>query len=463
MIAELLNRDFVLQQLDDLNQMLTAAPATDENVAIARLAREIRDGEEREPSGQEGFTPPESGRRGIRADWLPLDDVSFFSRAPLVSLFQSVLDEYFETQTGLVQEVRSTGGGVGRRGPEDDPVTDRTLNAAPRRTPPPGRRLFERFSITDAQWVRSKIAEGVTLLRKPHLFNKTPAAPVTIADRARLLLVGDWATGVPRARKVAKLMADELARGEAAGLEQHVIHLGDVYYSGWAHEVRNRFLRHWPVAEGSRVGSWAVNANHDMFSGGYGYYDALLGDPRFARQQRSSFFSLVNRNWKILGLDTAFDDHGLKDPQAAWLTSEINEGGRKTLLLSHHQLFSPYEKVPDASKPEGLTAKIMPVLARKPVTAWFWGHEHRCVCLKPTDGVTFPRCLGHGGVPVYMTHGNGALPPTVEYEERNYISKWLGVEKWALFGFAVLDLDGDKISVRYIDENGNEPRSEVLG
>ena len=278
------------------------------------------------------------------------------------------------------------------------------------------------------------------------------------------MLVGDWATGVPRARKVAKLIARELANGTVAGLEQHVVHLGDVYYSGWEHEVRSRFLKYWPVeeVEADRIGSWALNANHDMFSGGHGYFQTLLGDVRFRRQQGASFFSLHNRHWNILGLDTAWDDHGLKDPQTDWLRSEVHAGGRKTLLLSHHQLFSPYETVPQ--EPGRLPEKILPILARTPVTAWFWGHEHRCVCMNQTDSVKFPRCVGHGGVPVYMNHAESdPYPASVVYEYRKFISKSLGVEKWALFGFVVLDFDGDMVTVRYIDENGNVHRTESIG
>ena len=31
--------------------------------------------------------------------------------------------------------------------------------------------------------------------------------------------------------------------------------------------------------------SWALNGNHDMYSGGWGYFDHLLADERFSRQR----------------------------------------------------------------------------------------------------------------------------------------------------------------------------------
>jgi hypothetical protein len=460
MIAELLNRDFVLEQLADVRSRLLAVVRTEDDAA---LVQELASAEQREHAYSSGqLFPLQPGRRRGQGP-VPLDDFAFISRDPIVSTFQSALEAYFDEHPEHV--VEGAPSDDHRRSVGDEIlVTDRSLRLPPIRKPPPGRRVFNRFSITDVQWIRSKIAEGVRLLRKRHDFNMTPAAPVSVSDRVRLILVGDWATGLPRARKVAKVIKGELKKGNDAGLEQHVVHLGDIYYSGWEHEVRSRFLRHWPVdeVEADRIGSWALNGNHDMFSGGHGYFRTLLGDRRFARQSRSSFFSFVNQHWKILGIDTAWDDHGLKDPQVDWLAGEINEGGRKTLLLSHHQMFSSYETIP--SDPPGLPAKIGPILTSEPVTAWFWGHEHRCLCLKETDSVQFPRCVGHGGVPVYMNHAESdAHPPAVAYEYRKFVSKSFGLEKWALQGFVVLDFDGDRITARYIDENANEHRTEPIG
>ena len=72
------------------------------------------------------------------------------------------------------------------------------------KTAPPGRRLFNQFSILDPGWVACKVAEGITKLRQPHQFNKTPATAVQMRNDARLILVGDWGSGLPRARAVAR-------------------------------------------------------------------------------------------------------------------------------------------------------------------------------------------------------------------------------------------------------------------
>jgi hypothetical protein len=47
--------------------------------------------------------------------------------------------------------------------------------------------------------------------------------------------------------------------------------------------------------ETGAFGSWSLNGNHDVYSGGHAYFDVLLRDPRVARQEQSSFFSFVNK------------------------------------------------------------------------------------------------------------------------------------------------------------------------
>ena len=63
-----------------------------------------------------------------------------------------------------------------------------------------------------------------------------------MADDARLVVVGDWGTGLPRARDVAALMQDKIAEALAGSRQVHVLHLGDVYYSGLETEDQRRFL-----------------------------------------------------------------------------------------------------------------------------------------------------------------------------------------------------------------------------
>lgn len=458
MIEQLLNRAFVLDQLEMVKTQLESAGPEERGASAATLdaVREATQAETVQSSGQSSFDVTESERRS--GDDLLLDDVAFFSRDPVVSNLQSALEEYFETQQpDLLIETESSSSD--RRGDDGPAVTDRSLAGSPRRDLGDDRRIFDKFSITDPGWVCSKLAEGITKLRGKHPFRAEPATPCTIADRTRLVVVGDWGSGLPRARTVATVMRGVLDESAAVGVEQHVIHLGDTYYSGWKREYEKRFLPMWPVRtdEAERIPSWAVNSNHDMYSGGHAYFDTLLTDPRFARQEGSSYFSLANKHWRVLGLDTAWETERLSGPQKAWLEGQVADArsaGQKIVLLSHHPLFSAY----DAPSPE-LAYDTAAALADGGVDVWLWGHEHRLMTFAPHMGVKFARCIGHGGVPVYMWRGdNDALPAPANFEYRARFRR--GVEYWAVMGFAVVELDGPTMKIRYVNEFGVSHRNE---
>jgi hypothetical protein len=474
MIAQVLNRQFVLDQLEAVRQQLeedsaggrrggVAAPdiadlALDDFALALDEVRAAAAREQVESSGQPGFPPPPAERRGEQAP--PLDDFAFISRDPVISLLQSALEAYFDEHASEGERVANEEpADDGRRGAQEDvAVTDRSIEGLAPTRDAEGRRLFDQFSVTDVRWVSSLVAMGIRSFRKRHPFNTNPANPITIADRSRLLLVGDWGSGLPRARKVADQMRRVMEQG--GNIEQHVIHLGDVYYSGWKREYEKRFLPYWPVQSGeeARYGSWCLNGNHDMYAGGHDYFKYLLADPRFARHERCSYFALRTGHWQILGLDTAWKDEDLEDPQAEWVSATVSGDGRKVMLLSHHQLFSAYETAKSGAP---LTNKLKAVLDAGRVRAWFWGHEHRCMLYHRHANVEFGRCVGHGGVPVYMSHEeNDPYPPPGAYEYRAAIDK--GLERWAKFGFVVLDFDGPAIDVRYIDEEGVEHHRERL-
>jgi hypothetical protein len=332
-----------------------------------------------------------------------------------------------------------------------------------------------RFGPDDVDWVID-VAGAVLarLARGNHAFNPLPAEHALAAD-ARVVVVGDWGTGLPRARRLARVMAEEVAQALAAGREAHVVHLGDVYYSGTEEEVRRHVLAPglWPVsAQQAAAGatSWSLNGNHDMYGGGFGYFQTLLGDPRFAAQrsadeQPTSFFRLRSPHWDLLGLDTSWDPDVLslgfvgvlEDPQAAYAAQVANESRRRLMLLTHHQPVSVYDR---EDLGPTLTKKLAPVLADGRVTAWLWGHEHRCMGFAPSVGVQVPRCLGHGGVPVLSHAPDVPIPPPGLWEERAFVS-YRG-EHWARFGCAILDLEGEQIAVRYRDEQGATTRRETI-
>lgn len=196
-------------------------------------------------------------------------------------------------------------------------------------------------------------------------------------------MAADWGTGLYGAPKIAEQMT-------RLGVFDLLLHLGDVYYSGTRDEVQERFLNVWPRTAGRM--SRTLNSNHEMYSGGFGYFELALP----ALGQASSYFAFENDHWLLVGLDTAYVDHDMDNQQVAWLNAVIRQaGGKKVVLFSHQQLFSRL----DAQGPK-LQNALRHLLEGKAITAWYWGHEHQCVIYDahPAYGL-FGRCLGNGGIP----------------------------------------------------------------
>lgn len=170
-------------------------------------------------------------------------------------------------------------------------------------------------------------------------------------------------------------------------------------------------------------------------------------------------FSLFNGKWRILGIDSAWEEHKLKDPQPQWIRDQVREAEQarqKVILLSHHQLFSAFE--PGG---EHMVAALGDLLQSPKLHSWFWGHEHRCALYKTSMNIPFARLVGNGGVPVYQWRAQSdPVPEPALYEYRGRFRE--GLEQWALFGFAVLDFDGPIIEVSYINEDGEQHYTEKI-
>lgn len=338
--------------------------------------------------------------------------IASFSNEPYIpshkglSLFQSALDEFLETNA----------------------ISD------------------AEFDPTDPKWLSVAWEKIKTFFRGKHTFVKhsSPNDFVeTLQDNARIALVADWGTGTDHAERVMHQIA--------AVHPSHVIHLGDVYYSGTKREIETRFLR--PIREFGPSAPCiyrALNSNHEMYSGGEGYFELTL--PTFG--QAASYFNLRGTNWQVIGLDSGHEDHGLREPQEDWLRAQLDGAtGRRTVLLSHHQPFSAFDERPEGKK---LGKKIAPFLPQ--IFGWIFGHEHRCIVYGPHLGI-HARCIGHGAIPYRVPFGSPAGPPVVFADQRpDPHDGSIGIH-----GFALMELDGSTIRMQYIDEFGNTIHQETLG
>jgi calcineurin-like phosphoesterase family protein len=227
-----------------------------------------------------------------------------------------------------------------------------------------------------------------------------PNAAAPVANNFRMALLGDWGTGLYGAPVSAAGIA-----ADTAGYDL-LLHLGDVYYSGLPEEIQERFVKFWPAVPGAI--SRSMNGNHEMYSGGHGYFETLL--PKL--NQPSSYFAFQNDFWTLVALDTAYSqpfggqEGDLFQAQADWLANIVaGAENRKIVLFSHHQPFS----LLDGNQGPMLIKWLQTYLQAKKIFAWYWGHEHRCLLYDPHPAFGFHgRCVGHGGFPEARTDVSNA-------------------------------------------------------
>jgi hypothetical protein len=292
----------------------------------------------------------------------------------------------------------------------------------------------------------------------PYRTNLNPV--FDLGGATRLAIVGDWGTGEEVAinllQQIASLRPDVL------------IHLGDVYYAGTQSEAQSNFLDICRQLLGSKIPVYSMCGNHDMYAGGGGYY--WLVDQL---QQQASYFCLQNANWQFLAMDTGHNDN---DPvtiatnmtslvsqgnwsEANWHVNKIHQAaGRKTVLLSHHQLFSPFASVGNANGKASaynpsLYANFQSVLAD--ITLWFWGHEHTLALYDPYMGLQRGRCLGASAVPVFTDQQKYAPATGLQTQQPGQLPTWNANVQLGDNGtdynnaFAMMILNGTSATVNY--------------
>jgi hypothetical protein len=272
----------------------------------------------------------------------------------------------------------------------------------------------------------------------------------------RVSLAGDWGSGTENAYRVM----DHIRKFQQP---QITIHLGDIYYSGQVDEVQRYFLGKddWYRAERS----FALNANHEMYSGGKGYFEYVLKE----LGQGASYFCIENEYWRIVAVDTGYFakvipfielllQTKLHRKNRKWLEEVVfgdDSDRRPVLLLSHHQWFSSFDK--GYSR---IGNQLKPFL--RDVALWFYGHEHRLAgyaAHAPSgDYKVRTRCVGHGGMPVEIKEPKNNDLPLVFVDNREQTK--VDGEPTGFCGNALLEFEGARLVVRYYDETGEELLAE---
>jgi predicted phosphodiesterase len=436
------NRDKVLKLMNDTIQQIGSASPQASAAGIGMFDEEEDDTLGRLKRAYDAELPKQQlNAAGLTVPNELADDSWYAPRNPAVAVFQSVMDEYLEEKTGSTESTEaSSARGLSIGDEEGAPMATiddfYTAGGGPESSGGAmAAALMEQFDNLDPRWVEVVWAKAKQMLKGKHKFTTHTSAndfQFPMNEETTIAIVGDWGGG----NAAAQAVADQIKQINP----DHVIHLGDVYYAGTPKEVNERFLKYWPTPGGPGR-SFALNSNHEMYSGGFGYFDTIL--PKF--QQPASYFSLANQNWRFIGLDTGYVDHDLTPPQVEWLGAQLQVNNQKTILLSHHQLFSAYENT-DASH---LLSRVKPFLDAKQIYGWIWGHEHLCVAYQEHMGIKAV-CLGNGCFP-YNPPGT---QPQVPVEWINDRAQPNDPDYRGIHTFALLRVSPAKVEIQYIDQDG---------
>jgi hypothetical protein len=291
--------------------------------------------------------------------------------------------------------------------------------------------------------------------------------PLDADSTIRIALFSDFGTGEYQSLYVAKALEKSAAH--------YSIHLGDVYYSGTRSEVQKHLESPLaPVCNRSRV--YALNANHEMLSGGFGYFEYLerkrSSGAAVEQEQEGSYFCLRSPRYQVVAVDTAYDyktDGQLRDVlQQQWLTERLVEARNAdpplvTILLTQHEPFGLgtrdrnvlFDQIEACARREGVWM----------IDFWFWGDEHYCALFK-RKGATVPfvgSCIGNAGHPVDLRKVQAEAArkdPFVEPEWVDLEPRFtrLRADDLGNTGFCVLELRSDGVELVYHNWLGNPIR-----
>jgi hypothetical protein len=150
----------------------------------------------------------------------------------------------------------------------------------------------------------------------------------------------------------------------------------------------------------------------------------------------------------------------LNEAEIGWHLEKFRTAGdRKTVLLSHHQLFSPFASVGDFDHDKkyaynpNLFSAFRGVLPN--VEWWFWGHEHNLAIYDRYMGLNRGRCVGCSAIPVFKNQQSYTTDKTLTTYKAGQFPAWNPNVQLGNNGvdynhaFAMLVLDGNKATATY--------------
>jgi hypothetical protein len=136
----------------------------------------------------------------------------------------------------------------------------------------------------------------------------------------------------------------------------------------------------------------------------------------------------------------------MKDSEVAWHKDKLDKFGGRTILLSHHQLFSSNGRI--SHEPSNLNEHLYSVFSPyfSKVGAWIWGHEHTMALYKNGyAGLAKGRLIGCGSYNDATTED----PYQVNFPDVAYMDNMpkLGIiDNYYNHGFAILDFERNAVT-----------------
>ena len=302
-----------------------------------------------------------------------------------------------------------------------------------------------KYELLDIGWA-NKIIDFLENIFNIHPFQSNPSI-TKIENNATIGLFGDFGTGDYDVYKTASTLSGHMK----SIAPDYSIHLGDIYYGGTEEEARKNLLDYWPAAKSG--GNFAMNGNHEMLGGANGYFNVILANQLFKKQQGTSYFALENDYWVIIGLDSAYfaEKHNLyntgkvsDDKQKEFL--ELCAAKKKNIIVFTHH--NPIDNLGKNKQP--LWDEVANILGPS-LKYWYYGHLHNAAVYKDFNNVKC-RVVGHGGLPhgdASAYSGSDAVLWYERYPKPNYVDPFR-VQN----GFAKITLDNDTVQEEFYGEDG---------
>jgi hypothetical protein len=264
-----------------------------------------------------------------------------------------------------------------------------------------------------------------------------PVFSVKAADApVRVLAFGDFGNGSLEQKTVAQTIA---AHHQNRPFDL-AITLGDNFYSVGMESPSDPRWQTWfeDLYGAMRVPFYAALGNHD-----WGHPDSPAAEILYSGKtptwrMPAAYYTFTAGPVQFFALDT--QTVALAQKQREWLDRELSRStARWKIVYGHHPIYSDgnYDDRPD------LIASLLPILANR-ADAYICGHDHNLQALQPQRGVRF-----------YVAGGGGAGLYDVTPSDRSlFVSR--------ANGFAVLDADASRLTIRLIAVSGQVVYEDVI-